>query len=77
VQPNFLLFDLTEEMCQELATLSVKDSLRPCVFRQAWAKMIDVEGGMNPLIKDTALDSKGSSSKFQLELYSSTMKCTW
>ena len=29
------------------------------LFRQAWAKMIDVEGGTNPLIKDTALDSKG------------------
>jgi len=28
-------------------------------FRQAWAKMIDVEGGVNPVIKDTALDSKG------------------
>ncbi|XP_023338533.1 uncharacterized protein LOC111709154 isoform X2 [Eurytemora carolleeae] len=28
-------------------------------FRQAWAKMIDVEGGLNPMIKDTALDSRG------------------
>jgi len=28
-------------------------------FRQAWAMMIDVEGGINPLIKDTALDSRG------------------
>jgi len=28
-------------------------------FRQAWAKMIDVEGGSNPLVKDLALDSQG------------------
>jgi hypothetical protein len=30
------------------------------LFRQAWATMIDVEGGANPIIKDTALDSKGA-----------------
>ena len=28
-------------------------------FSQAWAKMIDVEGGLNPLVKDVALDSTG------------------
>jgi len=28
-------------------------------FRQAWAKMLDVEGGFNPLVKDIALDSSG------------------
>merc|ERR1719268_258723 len=28
-------------------------------FSQAWAKMIDVEGGINPLVKDIALDSTG------------------
>ena len=28
-------------------------------FRQAYAVMVDVEGGTNPLIKDTALDSNG------------------
>jgi len=28
-------------------------------FSQAWAKMIDVEGGINPLVKDVALDSTG------------------
>lgn len=28
-------------------------------FSQAWAKMIDVEGGINPLVKDLALDSTG------------------
>lgn len=28
-------------------------------FSQAWAKMIDVEDGFNPLVKDVALDSSG------------------
>ena len=28
-------------------------------FSQAWAKMIDVESGYNPLVKDVALDSSG------------------
>ena len=28
-------------------------------FSQAWAKMIDVEEGFNPLVKDVALDSSG------------------
>ena len=28
-------------------------------FSQAWAKMIDVENGYNPLVKDVALDSSG------------------
>lgn len=28
-------------------------------FSQAWAKMIDVEGGINPIVKDLALDSTG------------------
>ena len=28
-------------------------------FSQAWAKMIDVENGINPLVKDVALDSSG------------------
>ena len=28
-------------------------------FSQAWAKMIDVEEGYNPLVKDVALDSSG------------------
>ena len=28
-------------------------------FSQAWAKMINVEGGLNPLVKDVALDSTG------------------
>merc|ERR1719367_1396704 len=28
-------------------------------FSQAWAKIIDVEGGLNPLVKDVALDSTG------------------
>jgi hypothetical protein len=28
-------------------------------FSQAWAKMIDVEGGINPLVKYEALDSTG------------------
>ena len=32
----------------------------PCAgFSQAWAKMIDVESGYNPLVKDVALDSSG------------------
>ena len=28
-------------------------------FSQAWAKMIDVDNGYNPLVKDVALDSSG------------------
>ena len=28
-------------------------------FSQAWAKMVDVESGYNPLVKDVALDSSG------------------
>ncbi len=40
-----------------------RDTVPFLLFRQAWATMIDVEGGANPIIKDTALDSKGGSFK--------------
>ena len=40
-------------------------------FSQAWAKMIDVEAGINPLVKDVALDSSGKI--YAMITYESTM----
>ena len=37
----------------------VGDTFTRAGFSQAWAKMIDVESGYNPLVKDLALDSSG------------------